>query len=42
MAWLEVELAVLDESSIQPAGLRARLRDSLRQTRLKLLQDAGL
>ena len=42
MAWLEVELSVLDESTLQPDSLRTRLRDTLRQARLKLLCDAGL
>lgn len=42
LAWLEVELSVLDESSVQPDSLRARLRDMMRKTRLKLLADAGL
>jgi hypothetical protein len=42
LAWLEVELTVLDQSSIQPDALRVRLREWLRQMRLKLLQDAGL
>jgi hypothetical protein len=42
LAWLEVELSVLDESSVQPDSLRARLRDNLRQARVKMLTDAGL
>jgi hypothetical protein len=42
LAWLEVELRVLAGSSVQPDSLRARLRDMLRRTRLKLLADAGL
>ncbi len=42
LAWLEVELSVLDESSVQPDSLRARLRDLMRKTRLRLLGDAGL
>jgi hypothetical protein len=42
LAWLEVQLTVLDESSVQPDSLRAKLRDALRQARQKLLASAGL
>lgn len=42
LAFLEVDLSVLDESSVQPEALRARLRDHLRQSRVRMLTDAGL
>ena len=42
MAWLEVELNVLDESSLEPEALRSRLRDTLRQARLQLIATAGI
>ena len=42
MAWLDVEMLVLDESSVQPDSLRTRMRDTLRVERLKLLANAGL
>jgi hypothetical protein len=42
MAWLEVEMAILDKSSVQPDSLRTRMRDVMRLQRLKLLSDAGL
>ena len=37
MAFLEVELAVLDESSVQPESVRSELRNTLRATRLELV-----
>jgi len=42
LAWLEVQLVVLDRSSIEPESLRTRLRDDLRAVRQKMLTDAGL
>jgi hypothetical protein len=42
MAGYEVELSLLDEASIRPEPLKARLRDSLRKTRLKMMSEAGL
>jgi hypothetical protein len=42
MAWLEVEMKILDESSVQPDSLRTRIRETLRVQRLKLLAEAGL
>jgi hypothetical protein len=40
MAFLEVELAVLDESSLQPEQMRAKLRETLRLDRLAYLAEA--
>ncbi len=40
-SWIDVELTVLDESSIQPESLRTSLRDALRSQRRKLLADGG-
>jgi hypothetical protein len=40
MAFLEVELAVLDESSVQPEAVRSELRNTLRATRLELVAKA--
>jgi hypothetical protein len=42
MAWLEVEMTVLDGSSVQPDSLRTRMRETLRLQRLKILADAGM
>lgn len=39
MAFLEVELAVLDESSVQPEAVRAKLRNTLRGARLQMLEE---
>ena len=41
LAWLEVELSVLDQSSISPDSLRSRLRDSLRRARLNIQDQVG-
>jgi hypothetical protein len=41
LAWLEVQLSVLDSSSVLPETRRAQLRDSLRVARLKMLAEAG-
>ncbi len=40
-AWFEVQLSVLDRSSIQPESRRARLREDLRAEIQKLNADAG-
>lgn len=40
MAFLEVELEVLDESSLQPEAMRAKLRETLRLDRLAYLAEA--
>src|SRR5262245_39348906 len=40
MAFLEVEIAVLDESSLQPEAMRATLRETLRIERLTYLAEA--
>ncbi len=42
MAVYEVELALIEESSIQPDTLRVKLRDSLRAARLQLMNEVGL
>ncbi len=42
LAGYEVELSLLDETSIRPESLHAKLRDSLRAARRKLLEQAGL
>lgn len=42
LAWYEVQLSVLDESSIQPDTLRSRLRETLRRARQTLITSAGL
>jgi hypothetical protein len=41
-SWLEIQLSVLDRSSLQPESLRTRMRDSLRAQILKLNAEAGL
>jgi hypothetical protein len=42
MAFVEVELAVLDQSSIQPESLRGRVRGYLRSVRQRVIADNGL
>jgi hypothetical protein len=41
-AWIEVQLSVLDRSSLQPESWRTRLRASLRAEILKANAEAGL
>jgi hypothetical protein len=41
-AFIEVELSVLDQSSVQPDSLRARLREYLREARSRVFADNGL
>jgi hypothetical protein len=40
MAFLEVELAVLDESSVQPESIRAKLRNTLRLMRAAIAEQS--